>query len=264
MKEEESTDLVVPFALDDEGAQVRPEVADRDASYRCPDCGERVILKRGPIKRVHFAHLPDLTQICDFAAGETEDHHRAKARIAQAVASREPVHLCRTCTECRRRVWESLPRCVSHADLEHVLPSGHRLDVALLDVDGQLVAALEVRALHAVDDTKAKILDAVIPWAEIEAGEILGCTDWQLLRDHLLPTRCNRCEAMARFGGWYRLVRPLLVACPIPSNLRPELRADGRAHLFRDCACCEHFEDFDGQAVTCTGKGQAVVSRGAP
>ncbi len=147
MSADDGYEMVVPFALDADGAEVRAETVDRHKEYRCPDCHEKVILKRGTIKRAHFAHYPDHDKPCDSAWGESEDHFRAKLRIAEAIENGLPIHIGQTCNECRRRVWRSLPADTRTASLEYVvcgLPStsgdstdsgqlgDYRLDAALL------------------------------------------------------------------------------------------------------------------------------------
>lgn len=52
------------------------ECTDRKADYRCPECGERVILARGSVKIPHFKH--EAHTACEYS-GETMEHLRAKA-----------------------------------------------------------------------------------------------------------------------------------------------------------------------------------------
>lgn len=52
------------------------ECSDRSLDYRCPGCGERVVLARGSVKIPHFKHQAHTA--CEYS-GETLDHLRAKA-----------------------------------------------------------------------------------------------------------------------------------------------------------------------------------------
>lgn len=54
-----------------------------DAPFVCPKCTRLLILRKGQIKVHHFAHKPPVT--CSFGAGETEQHHKAKLEIFDAL-----------------------------------------------------------------------------------------------------------------------------------------------------------------------------------
>lgn len=63
-----------------ESRVVSLECKDRNLDYRCPMCGEKVILKKGKVKIAHFAH--EAHSACE-ASGETLEHLKAKAWIYQ-------------------------------------------------------------------------------------------------------------------------------------------------------------------------------------
>ncbi len=73
---------------------MRLDTCDRHGSYRCPDCGDKVMLRRGRIRRAHFAHLQDQVRACDFSAGETEEHCQVRVKIADAINASSAVVLC--------------------------------------------------------------------------------------------------------------------------------------------------------------------------
>src|SRR5437660_2004669 len=55
-----------------------------DGPFHCPSCHAQVILKQGPIKAAHFAHLPDAD--CSFAGQEESvEHQLVKQDIYQAL-----------------------------------------------------------------------------------------------------------------------------------------------------------------------------------
>jgi DNA-directed RNA polymerase subunit RPC12/RpoP len=58
----------------------------RDELYRCPNCSDRVVLKRGPIVVPHFAHMPG--SLCQYGVGETPAHMRAKVSFCAEFRAR--------------------------------------------------------------------------------------------------------------------------------------------------------------------------------
>ncbi|MGO9265463.1 MAG: competence protein CoiA [Candidatus Binataceae bacterium] len=58
-------------------------VVRAESPFLCPLCLREVILRKGKIKVHHFAHKPPVT--CSLGAGETEEHHRAKLAIYDAL-----------------------------------------------------------------------------------------------------------------------------------------------------------------------------------
>jgi competence protein CoiA len=64
---------------------VRIEARDADLAMACvcPECRDRVVLKKGLIKIPHFAHQPDAS--CYFGVNEGVDHLRTKTNIAEAL-----------------------------------------------------------------------------------------------------------------------------------------------------------------------------------
>lgn len=65
---------------------------DKNADYFCPECGERVILKRGNIKIPHFAHA--VNSHCSYGQGETQEHLEVKRYLYEYFRQRGiEVHL---------------------------------------------------------------------------------------------------------------------------------------------------------------------------
>jgi hypothetical protein len=55
--------------------------------FKCPDCGDEVILKTGKRTVNHFAHVNPLA--CQYADNESDEHRRCKMEIFQAL-QKEP------------------------------------------------------------------------------------------------------------------------------------------------------------------------------
>lgn len=73
------------------------ECFDRKADYRCPECGEHMILAKGSCKIPHFKH--EAHTACEYS-GETMDHLRAKAWIYKNLKRRPDVEIVEA--ECTR------------------------------------------------------------------------------------------------------------------------------------------------------------------
>jgi len=77
------TEAQIAAALDPEGHLVPIEAAERRANYyRCPECGDYLTVRKGEIRRPHFAHAPGTMQDHDCRLGtesgirEMQEEHR--------------------------------------------------------------------------------------------------------------------------------------------------------------------------------------------
>ena len=68
------------------GLRIEAELADRGLAYKCPNCTQSVILKRGRIKVAHFAHKPPTN--CIWASNETLAHLESKKIFRDAAILR--------------------------------------------------------------------------------------------------------------------------------------------------------------------------------
>ena len=70
------TNLQIPYAYTPNKTPMSPEVAEKGQDFSCPICENKVVLKRGDVRRPHFAHKPDTG-----CSGEGVDHKVAKQMI---------------------------------------------------------------------------------------------------------------------------------------------------------------------------------------
>lgn len=76
-----------------DGVKVGAWEAERDERpFLCPCCSEVVTLRRGGIIAPHFAHKPPV--VCEYGAGESEEHRRCKIAIYEALSSHPRVRKC--------------------------------------------------------------------------------------------------------------------------------------------------------------------------
>ena len=70
------TKLQIPYAYTGNKAPISPEVAEKGGDFSCPLCDTEVVLRRGDVRRPHFAHKPDTG-----CSGEGVRHKVAKQMI---------------------------------------------------------------------------------------------------------------------------------------------------------------------------------------
>jgi len=237
--------LRIPYALDDSGAMVRPSDAWRGVSCRCPECRTRLIFRRGPRRAPHFAH-PAHASGCRFL-GEGCRHLAAKHAILMSVRRwkrrlDDAPTIWRVCRVCAEEREQPLPAKVAAAALEH--PIGWNLkgegivaDVALLDRRDGVVAVVEVRDSHGVDEAKRTRFHG-LPWLEVDAREVLGNPQlWKPIQSGNLRKMPCRCDGATKMPV-IRRGRTLHVdGCPRRSRV---WRGKPYANVRRDCGDCPH------------------------
>ncbi len=164
---------------------------------RCAQCGRRLLLKLGRVRRHHAAHAP--RDLCSATGPETALHLDCKLAIAAvlrasagphsllSIEQRCPGAAHETCDERRItawvRGWDAASVEQRVADVSAVRP-----DITLLR-SGEPVGAIEVVATNALSPDKERMLQAIgVQWIEVMAT-----------------------DALSELGGW-TIERPLPVA----------------------------------------------------
>lgn len=247
--------IKVPFGLSPKGQEVHAKDASRDTVYRCPSCKAELLLKRGEIRRPHFAHLHE-PDACEFVY-ETEEHYRAKHWINEAWESGEQLRLRRQCSTCRSTLSQDLRAGqTAKVEIEYLLDTGHRADVALLNVRDELLAVIEIYSTHRVDPEKANAMKSRgIQWGEFHANEVLDSTHWRPFRDEFAPSVCAPCKQEAheaklieQFGVVNEFADKKRMKVPCP------LKTQGIVPVFAACMVCEHYIDSRPNGVFCLGR----------
>lgn len=217
------SDLLIPYALAANGdAIVVPERAFSSSDYRCPECLQRVHLRIPTDRRTHFFHVPPSSGTCllDSRSGRGEGQVHAFAKHALFIwlhrwlsgdSIAEPV-LQGQCSTHRQSFLVSLPKPQPFAlHKEYLVPSGRRLDIALLDGEGRIAIGFEIRHRHAVTAKKAEGLPA--RWLELEAQSIVAAfqatlagnpvAQCRVMRwsEHDTPSCCKARQALSFVGA---------------------------------------------------------------
>lgn len=185
-------ELRIPLALDESNLVVAPDNARKDEKYFCPSCGDLLVLRKGEIKKPHFAH-----KATDTCSEETVIHKLAKFLIIQKVDewkkgnSSSPV-INRKCPACKSIIKQELPDKVDTAIAERKLESGYIADVVIITND-KIAAAIEVKVHHAIDEKKKNNIG--IPFIEVLGEEVVkNPLEWKPITDKFKPFRCKECE----------------------------------------------------------------------
>ena len=109
--------LIVPF--DTNGNEIRPDIAEKNVKYYCPDCKGESIFRKGKKKTPHFAHKVNPIK-CNFLV-ETEEHLRAKWKIVEMIKNNIQAKVVRSCSVCGAKIIQPLFQKVSKVNLEYYL-----------------------------------------------------------------------------------------------------------------------------------------------
>jgi len=190
--------IAVPVAFSSAGAIVRPIDAEPDEEYRCPGCNSPLLLRRGEMRRAHFAHRRG-----DGCSPDSQLHRAAKRRVVQVIeawkdGSGPRPSVARPCpsVDCDGGITQDLPDDVTHAREEVRLADGSVADVVLFRGD-EHAAAVEILVTHRVGPDKAARMP--LPWLELRADDVLERPYWWVaIQDALAPFTCPAC---ARLDG---------------------------------------------------------------
>lgn len=175
-------------AIDKSGNLVSPEIATK-AAYQCPGCEKPVHLKRGKVRRPHFAHNPGSDCAHYNGGGEGALHLAAKHRLAQCLRDRVPldIHAMYECSHsCLLHKVDY--RHAEHVNIEQQLEGRCRADVGVLSKDG-LLYIFEVLHTHVTTTMRPE------PWFEFKATDILTWDCKTFLQCQRLRAECPNCVA---------------------------------------------------------------------
>lgn len=145
-------DVQYKWAVDENGNPVHISNAVKGGSYFCPGCESKFTLKdsgkTGPrSKRKHFSHGSDAK-----CSGESYLHNtfikRTYALLEEYRAEGKALTINWTCTACSKP-YSDFNLLVKTARIETEYPlEGYRPDIALLDAEGKVIAAVEIVYTH--------------------------------------------------------------------------------------------------------------------
>ncbi|MBD1900322.1 hypothetical protein H6F50_16530 [Coleofasciculus sp. FACHB-712] len=146
------SNILYSVAYTQEGHLIKAVNAQKGQSYICPNCNRELILRRGKIKRPHFAHKT-LSVNC---TPETALHYIFKIllreKIQHHLESKLPLDIKWNCEYCPNPHTGNLLKKAVQVKLEHNL-GVCKPDIALLDKDNKVIAVIEVVVSHSPEQS---------------------------------------------------------------------------------------------------------------
>ena len=166
---------------------------------QCPFCKEYCVWVAGPVVTPHIRHQNE-SECSAKGWRESNEHLNGKMRILEVLRQQPRIDLLVGCARHAEAFdqWVVPSWAIADDEIRH---SSRRVpDVALINDQGEIVAAIEVYHSHRVDDAKAaSYAQSGIPWIEVTAetanawaGEPLAC-----VARHQKAI-CSACEDAAR------------------------------------------------------------------
>jgi hypothetical protein len=153
-----------------------PSLASKSETYKCPDCDKPVILRKGEIRKAHFAHKAyESTCIYYDRPGESQIHKDAKLRLQFLLNAGYKLKIGYRCDGNRFTEFKS------HLEYEtYSLESGDSVVLEYRDIKGKYVADFaiinsnEPRIVLEVCNTHKTVTPRPEPWFEINAYDIIN------------------------------------------------------------------------------------------
>jgi len=189
-------DIFYPYALDPAGSIVNAAHAPRSDHYSCIACGERMVLKRGEIKRPHFAHYTENPNCKPETVLHMTAKNLIKAGLDTAIRMKSQYPFTWHCSVCDKAHKGDLARAPRDVKTEVNL-DGVRPDILVSSVKGKPLVAIEVvvthrpeqEAIEAYKKLKLPVLLVEPRWEDLEKfRNSLGMVEaWQA------PCQAKRC-----------------------------------------------------------------------
>jgi hypothetical protein len=152
---------------------VLPFNASKDKTYKCVDCSQRVLLRKGTIRRAHFSHYSP-TNTCSYYEhpNESQMHKDAKYKLAERLNNKFPITINNFCPKCG-----IYPTIIDDLQIEYA--DGDAAVVEYRDPSNKWVADValvnngKIRYIFEIKHTHATITNArPEPWFEFTTKEI--------------------------------------------------------------------------------------------
>ncbi len=176
----------------------RPIDATKDRKYKCVECDEYVIIKKGSIRKHHFSHFSK--SACEYfdRPNESQIHKDAKLRFARKLKRKTPIWIHVKCSDgCRTYVHVIQYKDGDEVVVEYREPSGKYIaDIAVLN-GGSVRYIFEIRHTHKTVTQRPE------PWFELAAVD--DDVDYYCMRER---GKCNCC--IVRTQHWLRNIPPVV------------------------------------------------------
>ena len=189
--------LRLPYALTSLERLVSADDANRDEQHYCPNCGKAVTLRRGDVRKAHFAHRSGTD-----CKPESVIHKIAKRLIGEvininAMSNDQVITIERECENCGLPAAQDLAPGTFTSSSEEEWVGTYKVDVA--GFRGTEVAlGIEIFHKHAVPEEKAGNL--AVHWIELDAQAVIDNPfHWKPTKGRLKKVAlCQPCRKKVR------------------------------------------------------------------
>lgn len=183
----------------DNNLYVLPYKAEKNKQYKCISCNEKVILKKGNIRKVHFAHYFQ-TNTCSYYEhpNESEIHKEAKFKLASWLKDNKHIDIFWSCCKTQYNGY----KCgASYGETEYNIKydENDNVEIEYRDVNNKYLADIAI-----INNNKVKYIFEIKhthstttnvrpePWFEIEAKDIFDAEKNK--KENCIILTCIRCH----------------------------------------------------------------------
>jgi hypothetical protein len=157
-------------AFDENNNYVFPSNAIKKNKYKCIECGQDVFVKKGNIKKHHFAHYSNTNCTYYEHPNESQIHKDAKYIMADLLKNKKSIIFMWN-SECCCENWIELPTIIykngDEVVIEHRSPDGRFIaDVAIVN-NGIIRYIFEIKVTHKTETARPE------PWYEIDGVALI-------------------------------------------------------------------------------------------
>ncbi len=151
-------------------ARVHISQANRGETHYCFGCNGEMIIRRGELKRHHFAHKPPVLDWCD---GDNALHEAAKLNICEgfleAVNQGRKYDIGFPCARCKSPIRVNCAEPGAGIATEATVVKGTRSDLVIIRNGGERRVIVEIKVTHDLEEkTAEKYAAAQIPVVKVE------------------------------------------------------------------------------------------------
>jgi hypothetical protein len=157
---------------------VMPDRAQKGRTYKCADCQQRVIIRKGDVRIHHFAHFnPDTKCRFYINSGESENHKHAKLLLTEWLKARKPINFTWGCSNQTKH-----GTCETYDDNTHhniQYKDGDEVVIEYRDPDKKYIADVavlnsgKVRYIIEIKHSHQTLTNVrPEPWFEVDANDI--------------------------------------------------------------------------------------------
>ena len=187
--------LKIKGAIDKDNNYIFPHNGIKKEKYKCPECNEDIIFKKGEIVIPHFSHKANSN--CTYyssSPSESEIHIYAKNKLAQWLEEKKKLKIIGACFSCNEQF---INKKIKHKDGDEVIIEYNSpcrkyiADVAIIN-NGKVRYVLEVTNTHKTIDEAAE--NRPEPWFDFNAIDIINDMNFDKNKSKLSCIRndCNR------------------------------------------------------------------------